>query len=363
MRVKTGKKWVNDRIAPNADEQQTFPSENTIRYPTGKILRKRLRLPLSFAPENAYRAGGRAESLVRRRVPQQKRPFRLHIRPLVCYNDYMSYLVRTFEYLFRQDKGKRFWFLWLFFLPTGLTMGYFFPTSEYFDIFFSYPTATFDSFGAFWRSSFNASGWAILGLIGSGILFVVGLAYVSALLTRHIRVGRFSLPNFFRAINNNFFPALAVTAFFLVVVFLAHLLFVGLAYAWLRLSSRTVGLIFTIMFFLLILEGTFYLLSSTTLWLPTMSFTGTYVFRAFPVAFYKSRNCQRKLFVPCLLAVAICLGVGLVSHFITQWYVSFILHALVYSFVLTLTVAFSFISYCELESIPREDLRRPYFGR
>jgi len=275
----------------------------------------------------------------------------------------MDYLKKTLDYLFLYGKGKRFFLLWLFFLPTCLLVGLFFPTSKYVDILFSFRTATYPSFSAFWLNSFNSAWWALVGLAIAFVLFLLSVSYVSAIITRHIRIGKLAFPNFFRAVNNNFFPAMAVTAFFLLVAFVAHLVFIGLAYLWMQLASRVLGLVMTILFLILILIGMTYLLSSTTMWLPTMSFSGQYVFRALGVAFYKSRNYQRKFFVPALFAVAAVTVVAVAGHFCPVWYVTAILHALIYSVVLTVTVAFSFITYCESESIKREDLAQKYFGR
>lgn len=275
----------------------------------------------------------------------------------------MDYLKKTLDYLFLYGKGKRFFLLWLFFLPTCLLVGLFFPTSKYVDILFSFRTATYPSFSAFWLDSFNSAWWALVGLAIAFVLFLLSVSYVSAIITRHIRIGKLAFPNFFRAVNNNFFSAIAVTAFFLLVAFVAHLVFIGLAYLWMQLASRVLGLVMTILFLILILIGMTYLLSSTTMWLPTMSFSGQYVFRALGVAFYKSRNYQRKFFVPALFAVAAVTVVAVAGHFCPVWYVTAILHALIYSVVLTVTVAFSFITYCESESIKREDLAQKYFGR
>ena len=275
----------------------------------------------------------------------------------------MDYLKKTFDYLFAYGKGKRFFLLWLFFLPACIFVGLFFPSSKYVDILFSFRTASYPSFYAFWIDSFNSAWWSITGLAIAVVLFLLAVSYVSAIITRHIRIGKLTFPNFFRAVNFFFFPALAVTALFLTITFVSHILFVALAYLWMQLSSRILGLVMTILFFLLILLGMSYLLSSTTLWLPTMSFSGMYVFRALGVAFYKSRNCQRKFFVPFLIAVAAVAAVAFAGHFCPIRPLAAALHTLIYSVVLTVAVPFSFISYCESESIKREDLAQKFFGR
>ena len=275
----------------------------------------------------------------------------------------MNFLQQTMKYLFVEGKGKRFFLLWLFLLPACVLVGFFFPTSVYPDLFAKFQTGYSPTFSALWYDSFNCSGWSFLSLGIAIILFVFGGGYICAIVTRHIRVGKLTFPNFFRAVNNTFFPALAVTFFFLLVTTVAHVLFVVQAYIWLQLSSRVLGLVMSILFFVLILIGMAYLLCSTTLWLPTMIFSGQYVFQALSVAFYKSRNHQRKFFLPCLIAVAIAIGVGVAGHFITPWYVGRLLHVFVYSIVLTIAVVFSFISYCEAESVRREDLAQTYFGR
>ena len=270
---------------------------------------------------------------------------------------------KTLEYLFKYDGGKRFFLTWLFLLPPCVLVGFFFPTTKYMDFLFGFRTTEYATFGDLWTGVFPVFPYAWIALAAAAVLFVLGVGYVSSILTRHIRVGKLTFPNFFRSINNNFFPALTVTAFFLLTVFAAHVLFVLNAYIWVHLASRLLGLVMTVLFFLLILIGMAYLMSSATLWLPYMSFTGTYVFRALGIAFYKSRNRQRQFFLPCLFAVVFALAAGLAGYYCPLWYVDAIIHTLVYSVSLTVMVTFTIISYCEVESVQREDLSRPFFGR
>ena len=267
-------------------------------------------------------------------------------------------------YLFKYGKGKRFLLMFLvMFIPCSIP-AYYFPLSDYITMLIEFPSLSFPKWSALWLASFNTSYYAWIALAVAMIVFTPILAYVTTIITRHIRIGRFTMPNLFKAVNENFFAGISVVVFSLAIIFIFHLIYTLLLYMWMQIASKIFGLILGIITFALVLLAATYVLSATLLWLPTMSFTGAYILPALSSAFYKSRNYQRYFFVPALGAVSIAVAVSVVCHFLRDiWYVKWILTSVMYTSYIVFTVTFGLISYCEAESVKREDLTNTYFGR
>ena len=228
----------------------------------------------------------------------------------------------------------------------------------------NFSTLSYRNWGALWLDSFNTHWVAWIALALALIIFVPIFAYVTTIITRHIRVGRFGFPNVFKSVNDNFFAALSVVFFYLLMVALFHFIYTLLFYMWMQIGNKTFGLVLAIITFILVVTGLVYALSTTMLWLPTMSFTGQYMLPALTSAFYKSRKYQRYFFVPSLISAAIALAIAVVCHFLQNiWYVKWILTTLTYTTFVVFLITFSLISYCEAESVKREDLTKIYFGR
>lgn len=271
---------------------------------------------------------------------------------------------QTLAYLFKYGKGKRFLLMSLVLCLPCAIVAYFFPLSDYITMLFNFSTLSFPNWGALWLASFNTNYKAWISLAVALLVFIPIFAYVTTIIVRHIRTGKFGFPNLFKSVNDNFFAGLSVVLFYILTVAVFHLIYTLLFFMWLQLSNKILGLILTILSFLIVLIGVTYVLSATMLWLPIMSFTGQYVLPALGSAFYKSRNYQRYFFVPSLVVVSAAFLIALGCHFLRDiWYVKWILTTITYTAVLVLFITFSLISYCEAESIQREDLKKIYFGR
>ena len=271
---------------------------------------------------------------------------------------------QTMDYLFKYGKGKRFLILSLFtFVPCAM-VAYFFPLSKYIQILFDFRTTSYTNWGKFWLSSFDTRFYALITLAVALLVFVPIFAYLTTIITRHIRIGKFGLPPLFRSINDNFFATLSVTVFAILAIAVFHFIFTLIVFMWMQIGNKTVGLVLAIITLFALIVLVTYCLSATLLWLPTMSFSGLYMIPALGSAFYKSRNYQRYFFVPSLGAVCIAFGLSLICYFVRDlWYVSWIITALIYTTFVVFMITLSLISYCESEAIQREDLTKIYFGR
>ena len=276
----------------------------------------------------------------------------------------MSYLKQTLAYLFRYGKGRRFGTIFLLSLIPAAPFSYFYPFSDYTSFLFGLKTASYPNFSALWLSAFNHDKYSLIALAVTFVLLILVTAYVTTLVTRSIRVGEFGLTKIIYSVNENFFPALATTFFCMVSAFIAHNLFVLLTFLFLQIQARILGVILATIFFIGICIITVYVWSSLTLWLPTMSFSGQYVIKAFGTSFYKSRSYQRRFFVPGLVMLALTFVLSLLAFFAGKLrYIEWIINLINYALILTYLYTFTAIAYCDTEAVTREDMARRYFGR
>lgn len=266
-------------------------------------------------------------------------------------------------YLFKYGKGKRFFWLFLLMLVPCAITAYYLPLSNFIAYFFEFKPHRFESFGQLWLSSFNHSTASLCALAVALVLFVLCIAYFCAVITRHIRVGEFTFPKILYSVNDNFFPALAVTIFFFLATFAVTILYNLFQYMWLRIPSSALGLTLTIISFLLFIFLEVYILSATTTWLPLMSFTGLFVFKALGLSFSRSKFHKNALWTSLIIVLTL-FAVSVGGYFARNlWYVQWIIHTIAYTACAVIALTYNTLLYCESESIKREDLAKIYFGR
>ncbi len=276
----------------------------------------------------------------------------------------MKYFSQTLAYLFRYGKGRRFITIFLISLVPSALLAYAFPVAEYFRFFFGFSSSSYPDFGSMWLDTFNHDTKRLVSLAISVVLLVLTTAYLTTVITRSIRVGEFRLTHIIHSINDNFFPASVVILFYFFTAFVAHNLFILLAYLFYQIKVKVFGLVLSILVFLGVVALLIYLWSAITLWVPTMSFSGQYVTKAFVTSFYKSRSFQRYFFLPALVVTAGVIVLSLVTYFATSlFYLGWVLNTIIYALTYTFILTFGPISYCDTEGITREDAARRYFGR
>ncbi len=271
----------------------------------------------------------------------------------------------TFDYLFRRGKGKHFLVFALFALLPSAVMAFFLPASNLVGLFANYSTVALKNYGTLWLTLFSHARWAPIALISSFILYGFCYASMCAMITRHFRVNDFSIPKIFHSMNEYFFPALTVLVFVCLLILIMHTVGCLFIYLWFSLPSKIAGLVLGIVSELLVIAGGIYVIAALTLWLPTMAFNGLPMIRAMSTAFYKSRTFQKKAFsctlIPALISICLCIAAYFAGR---AWYITWILNTLSYLFCIVVLVTLDFVTFCEVEGIPREDLlQSPYKRR
>ena len=116
----------------------------------------------------------------------------------------MKYISLTLQYLFKLDNGKRFLALFLFALPPGLVLSYYFPITGYLDWFVNY-SGNYASYSDLWLSLVERDTLKIGLLILGYILVIFSVSAITTLTVRSARIGKFQVKSVFYLINENFF--------------------------------------------------------------------------------------------------------------------------------------------------------------
>lgn len=266
----------------------------------------------------------------------------------------MHYLKETLSYILIKGKGLRFLaVISVLLIPSamiafGLSAGTFFTNLVY--------KPDFRTFGDAWLGFF-ASPLKMVSVAIGAIAISVSFACLIGVIITHFRTGKFSLKYVGRSFNDYFLPSFLHTLFFILNFLLNYTLFTLLVFTWNKYVS---GAAYTALGFVtgVVFIGLFdYILSSLTIWLPTMCIKGGYGAKALSEAFYKSRSKQR-LFLPThLLITLVLLATGAISCFASNvWYVSFIIDTIGYAAALGLYLVYCFVAYFYENGLPREDL-------
>ena len=273
----------------------------------------------------------------------------------------MNYFKVTMAYLFKNGKGKQFFVFALFALIPCAVAAYYFPISKMVSWFFNFQNAAEVSWSSLWLGFFPSSLTGnIISFVAVG-LFVFSEAAITTMISRHLRTGVFYTKGIVRSINENFFPALYSCIGFIFVVITTFTVLSLLLFMWTLVNVKIVGTIAAILTVVFVGGVFIYMWATTNLWLPIMSFNGLNFIKSFSVAFYKSRISQRLFFIPYLVIIGIVVGIGVGAYFIKYVrIVSYILTLTSYIFASVFIISFNFISYFEVEALPREDLARLY---
>ena len=273
----------------------------------------------------------------------------------------MDYFRLNCAYLFKNGKGKQFFvFACLVLIPCAI-IAYYYPISRIIGWLYNYNSFGFDSWSKLWVSNISLSLRGGILCAFAFIMFVLAQAIISTMISRHLRVGSFSVKGIFFGINENFFPALFATLGFVFLLLFSYTIISLFVFMWFFVNIKALGLILTVATIIILVIIFIYSWATTNLWLPVMSFNGLNAFKSFSVAFYKSRISQKKFFVPYLVLVALIIGFGFASYYTRMIpALSCILTTVSYIFASVFIISFSFISYFKVEEIPREDLAYLY---
>lgn len=266
----------------------------------------------------------------------------------------MRYLKETLDYILIKRKGLRFLAIIIVLLLPSAMIAYGLSAGKFFQNLINEPA--FNTFGEVWLGFF-ASPFKMISVAIGAITVSVSFACLIGVIITHFRVGKFSLKFVGKSFNDYFLPSFLHTIFFIFDFVINYTLFTLLVFAWSKYAN---GVAYSVLGFItgaIFLSAFLYVLSSLTIWLPTMSIKGGYGIKTFTDAFYKSRTKQR-LFLPTHILIALVLLItGLISYFVSNiWYVSWIVDTIGYAAALGLYLTYCFVVYFYENGLQREDL-------
>ncbi|HIU60424.1 MAG TPA: hypothetical protein IAB05_03410 [Candidatus Stercoripulliclostridium merdigallinarum] len=273
----------------------------------------------------------------------------------------MKYFIKTCEYLFKLEKGKRFFVLFLFALPIGVAIAAAMPQGSLINWLSDFNAAT--SFREAW--SYNGNINILVSGLAVPITFVLILFFLSVMTTvisRSLRVGVFKAESVFRDCNESFIPVLQGAFGYIVTALLLKVLMTLLLQLISRIELAVIAAILTAIVAVITYVGFFMLLTLGILYLPFMSFNGLGTFEAFIQAAGKlSGGTYRRMafavIIPSLIVPAIGMAVGVAHSLIASVIVESVLNAVLLTYIVTL----AFVSYYEILGLTREDYPREYF--
>ena len=265
----------------------------------------------------------------------------------------MKYLKETCRYLFSK-KGLKKWLYFLLFsiIPAAL-IAYGLPVYRLFSIVKETEAV---SFGQIWITYFWRKG-IILTLVLAFIANVFFSACISSSLTYHMRIGQFGLPRFFTSVNNNFFPCVSRTITVSVLLAVCYTVFVLFDALWNIVLNSVAAMIASAFIFALMALLFAYLLSTATLWLPTMVLTGQKYRSALASSYYQSRDLHKKYFVFDLFVLIFLIGFAIIAYYtaarpLISWAVTTVSYVIVFIFI----HVFWFVAFFDFNQLTRADL-------
>lgn len=265
----------------------------------------------------------------------------------------MKYLKETCRYLFAKNGLKKCLYFLLFSIVPAALIAYALPIHR---LFFIVKETEAVSFGQMWITYFGRKG-IILTLVLAFISNVFFSACISSSLTYHMRIGQFSLPRFFTSVNNNFFPCVSRTVTVSALLAICYTVFILFDALWNIVLNSVAAVIASAFMFALMTMLFTYLLSTATLWLPTMVLTGQKYRSALATAYYQSRDLHKKYFVFDLFVLIFLVGFAVLAYFtaakpLISWAVTTVSYVIVFIFI----HVFWFVAFFDFNQLTRADL-------
>lgn len=275
----------------------------------------------------------------------------------------MLYLKKTFQYLFKLEKGKRFLLLFLIALPCGVGAYFTAPTYVYHNWLKDFSVGDKSYLSAlFFNGNASPLRVVIAGVVTT-IVLMFCISIMASVVSRNLRVGVFSINRrlmmeFNEAILPTFYAVLSAMG----VVVVGKLLLATLIVLFQTITNVVLSAILSTFALFLNIALVCYAISVAILYLPYMTFNGLRPM----VALAQSANrvggrvgarIFGAVFCPILIIYVIGALVGMAESFIASIVVESVLYATALVYLLTL----SFISYYEINELPREDYPREFF--
>ena len=274
----------------------------------------------------------------------------------------MIYLKKTFEYLFKLEKGKRFIVLFLLALPVGFAASFASPNYIYYKWLSNYSVGNLN----FWHAMFyHGTADPVSVAIGAActlVALMICLSVISSIVSRNLRVGVFSINRIIREFNECIFPSFYAIVLFALVAVFAKLLIAVLMVLFQTLKGVVLSAILSVLSLVIVVALVCLFISYGILFLPYMTFNGLRPLIAFTQA--ANRVGGRTLgkvftavFPPIILNYITAGLVGIAQVYIA----SLVVETVLYTASIVYLVTLSFISYYEVNELPREDYPREFF--
>lgn len=278
----------------------------------------------------------------------------------------MRKFVLTLQYLFKIGKDMRFFILFLFAFPSAALMAYFFPISGFYDVLLAQKLGEFSSYGDLWLMFAGRNSLQFMILAVAFVLLTASVSLMTTLITRSMRVGKFQMHNPLYLINENVFPALAISTSLIVASFATHSLISLFIFLWYKLFGAGIAAyaisITTVLIVLIIFA---FGASALILWLPIMTYYGLTPPKAFALALKKFYPYSKEFFSTYLIILVLVLLFGFLGFLVqgVRW-ATWLLNAVGYTLATEFLVTFCIVAFFDTEGIEREDLaKKPYLRR
>jgi len=275
----------------------------------------------------------------------------------------MLYFKKTIEYLFKLENGKRFFLLFLIAIPCGIGVYFTAPTYVYHNWLADFTVGDKSFLSAlFFNGHANPLRVLIAGVIVVFVLMFC-ISVMASIVSRNLRVGVFSINRrLMMEFNEAIIPSFYAVLMAMLTVIVGKLILATLIVLFQTINNVVLSAILSTLALFLNIVLVCYAISVAILYLPYMTFNGLRPF----VALAQSANrvggrVGARMFgavvVPIVLVYVIGALVGMAKSFIASIIVESVLYAATLVYLLTL----SFVSYYEINELPREDYPREYF--
>lgn len=275
----------------------------------------------------------------------------------------MIYFKKTLEYLFKLEKGKRFLFLFLIALPAGFGAAITAPHHVYKQWIETFEVGNLDFLSALmFGGTANPLRVVIAGAI-TIVLLLFSISVMASVISRNLRVGVFSVNRrLLHEFNEAFLPTSCAVITATLVVIVGKLLLGAMLVLFQTFPSVLIAEIMSLIALILNIALVCYFVALGILYLPYMTFNGLRPRVALAEAVNRTGGrLTLRMFMVVFLPMLLNYIIGGLLSLADNLIVSLVVETVMYAISLVYLVALSFVSYYEVNELPREDYTREYF--
>lgn len=274
----------------------------------------------------------------------------------------MKYFKKTLEYLFKLEHGKRFAFLFLLSLPIGFGAAVCAPHYVYKNWLQEFSVGNLNYLSALtFGGSADPLRMVIAGAVTTLVL-IFFIAVISSVISRSLRVGVFSVNRLSHEFNEAVIPSFFAVLTSVALVVVAKLLQGAFLVLFQTFHNTLLSAILSALAVFFNVALVCYCLGFGILYLPYMTFNGLRPFVALAEATNRiGTRYALRMFLCVFLPVLATFVVGGLVSLANSFVASLIVEAILYTLLIVYLVTLTFISYYEINDLPREDYPREFF--